>query len=321
MWISEPTPVISRTNTADSGSRSSPARTSRSPVEMNVNRSTSTDGSSSLARWNVHSSASTKAATTEAVPSRWPQRSVRRPPSSSTAAPASGSAISSQEAASRPSAGSASTDIALIPRSPSVLQQVGVVDRGGPPGAVDRHDDGEADDDLRGGDDHDEERHDLAVDGAGGAGEGDQRQVHRVEHQLHAHEHDDRVAPHEDAHGADREEDRGEDQVVSQGHDFSSLALVAAATHGAAFMGSLARSLTSRRLRPGAPGRGCRERRPVSPVAGGPWVAASRRGPRARSRWPGWPPSGCRRGGSRARPPSWRGPTPPGGAGWAAGAW
>src|SRR5215207_6294984 len=181
---------------------------------MNVNRSTSTDGSSSPASWNVHSSASTKAATTVAVPSRWPQRSVRRPPSSSTAAPASGSAISSQEAASRPSAGSASTDIAPIPRSPSVLQQVGVVDQGGPPGAVDRHDDGEADHDLRGGDDHDEERHDLAVDGA--AGEGDERQVHRVEHQLHAHEHDDGVAAHEDTHGADREEDRREDQVVGQ---------------------------------------------------------------------------------------------------------
>src|SRR5215213_7242936 len=155
---------------------------------MKVNRSTSTDGSSSPASWTVQNRASTKDATTVAVPTTWPKRSVRRPPSSSTAAPASGNAISSQEEASRPSAGSTS-----IPRSPSVLQQVGVVDRGGPPGAVDRHDDGETDDDLRSGDDHDEEGHDLAVQSAGRAGERDQRQIHRVEHQLHAHEHDDRV--------------------------------------------------------------------------------------------------------------------------------
>src|SRR4030095_12912230 len=129
-----------------------------------------------------HNSASTNSATTVAAPNRWPQRSVRRPPSSSTAAPASGSAINSQEAAGSPSAGSTSTG--MVCPSPSVLQQVGVVDRGGPAGPVDRHDDRETDDDLGGGDDHDEERHDLAVESAGGAGEGHQRQVHRVEHQL-----------------------------------------------------------------------------------------------------------------------------------------
>src|SRR5688500_11745114 len=186
MWISEPTPVISSTKIADSGSYSRPISTSRSPAEMKVKRSTPADRSGSPASWTVYATASTKAVTTVATPSRWPQRSVRRPPSSSTAAPASGSAISSQADASRPSAGRTS-----IPRSPSVLQQVGVVDRGGPPGAVDRHDDREADDDLRGGHDHDEERHDLPVDGAGRTREGDQCQVHRVEHQLHAHEHDD----------------------------------------------------------------------------------------------------------------------------------
>src|SRR3712207_9375222 len=68
---------------------------------MKVNRSTSADFSSSPASWNVQKSASTKEATTVAVPSRWPQRSVRRPPSSSTAAPASGSAISSHDQPSR----------------------------------------------------------------------------------------------------------------------------------------------------------------------------------------------------------------------------
>src|SRR3954454_13118518 len=203
MWINAPTPVISSTNAIDSGSSSRPSLMSSVPAEMKVNRSTSTVRPSTSASANTLTRARTNAATTVAVPSRWPQRSVRRPPSSSTAAPASGSAISSQEAASRPSAGSTSSS--TVCPSPSVLQQVGVVDRGGPPGAVDRHDDGEADHDLGRGDDHHEEGHDLAVDRPGGAREGDQRQVHGVEHQLHAHEHDDGVAPDQHPDGADRE--------------------------------------------------------------------------------------------------------------------
>src|SRR3954454_8389128 len=193
--MSEPTPVISRAKDIDSGSSSSPIFTSSVPTEMKVNRSSPAARPSMPASWKVHSRAITNAAATVAVPSRWPQRSVRRPPSSSTAAPASGSAMSSQEAASSPVAGSASGTAHLHQVVPaSVLEEVGVVDRGRAPGPVDRHDDREADHDLRGGDDHDEEGDDLPVDGPGGAGEGDQRQVDRVEHQLHAHEHDDRVA-------------------------------------------------------------------------------------------------------------------------------
>src|SRR3954454_13149582 len=195
MWISDPTPVIRSANAIDSGSSSRPILTKSVQTEMNVNRSTPTERPSTPASWNVQTRAITKATTTVAVPSRWPQRSVRRPPSSSTAAPASGSAMSSQEAASSPVAGSASGTAHLHQVVPaSVLEEVGVVDRGRAPGPVDRHDDREADHDLRGGDDHDEEGDDLPVDGPGGAGEGDQRQVDRVEHQLHAHEHDDRVA-------------------------------------------------------------------------------------------------------------------------------
>src|SRR3954454_16818419 len=221
MWISEPTPVISSTNAADSGSNSSPARTSSEPAEMKVNKSTPTDFSSSPASWTVHARPRANAATTVAVPSRWPHRSVRRPPSSSTAAPASGNAISSQDQPSSPSAGNTSAGNVSdtgVPVSRSVLEKVGVVDRGGPAGPVDRHDDREADDDLSCRDDHHEEGHDLAVEAAVGAGEGDQRQVHRVQHELHAHEHDDRVAAHEHADGADREEDRREHEVVGQRH-------------------------------------------------------------------------------------------------------
>src|SRR3954471_14126982 len=210
MWISEPTPVISSAKAMDSGSTSSPSLMSRLPAEMKVNRSVDTERPSTPVRANVLPRARRKATTTVPVPSRWPQRSVRRPPSSSTVAPASGSAMSSQEEASSPVAGSASgTTLSIRCESPilgrSVLEQVGVVDRGGPSGPVDRHDDREADDDLRGGDDHHEERDDLAVDAPVRAGEGDQRQVDRVEHQFDAHEHDDGVAPHQDTHGPNRE--------------------------------------------------------------------------------------------------------------------
>src|SRR3954452_4053956 len=205
MWISDPTPVISSTNAIDSASISRPALMSSEPAEMNVNRSRPAERPSMPASWIVQASPITNATTTVAVPSRWPQRSVRRPPSSSTAAPASGSAMSSQEAASSPVAGSASGTSQLheVWHSRSVLEQVGVVDRGGPAGPVDRHDDREADHDLSGGDDPHEEGDDLAVDRAGRAGEGDQGQVDRVEHQLDAHEDDDRVAPHQHADGAD----------------------------------------------------------------------------------------------------------------------
>src|SRR5688500_6610177 len=157
-----------------------------------------------------------------------PQLSVRLPPSSRIAAPASGSAISSQSSSSEPVAaryspvGSGEAGDSEASTSDStgllVLEQVRVVDRGRPAAAEDAHDDGEPDDDLGRGDDHDEERHDLAVEGAGGAAEGDQGQVDRVEHQLDAHEDEDRVAAHQHADTADGEQQRGEDQVVGLVH-------------------------------------------------------------------------------------------------------
>src|SRR5690606_30044779 len=97
--------------------------------------------------------------------------------------------------------------------SMSGLQEVRVVDRGRPAGTVDGHDDREADDDLGGGDDHDEEGRDLSVEVAVLARDADEREVRGVEHELDAHEHDDRVAPHEDADGTDREQHRRQGQV------------------------------------------------------------------------------------------------------------
>ena len=83
-------------------------------------------------------------------------------------------------------------------------------------GAEDAHDDREADHDLGGGDHHDEERDDLAVEGAVDPAEGHEGQVDGVEHQLDAHEDQDRVAPQQHADRADAEQQRGEEQVVGR---------------------------------------------------------------------------------------------------------
>src|SRR5690606_30691073 len=80
------------------------------------------------------------------------------------------------------------------------------------------HDDRQPHHDLRGGDDHREERDDLAVEVAVHAGEGDEREVAGVEHQLDAHEHHDRVAPDQHTSGADGEQQRRQVQVVDGIH-------------------------------------------------------------------------------------------------------
>ena len=67
---------------------------------------------------------------------------------------------------------------------------------------------------------HHEEGGDLAVEVAVLPGEGHERQVAGVQHQLDAHEHHDGVAAREDTHAADREEDRRQDDVL--GHVTSS---------------------------------------------------------------------------------------------------
>ncbi len=52
----------------------------------------------------------------------------------------------------------------------------------------------------------------------GGAAEGDEREVHRVQHQLDAHEDGDDVAAQEDAERAEAEEDQAQqDRVVDEG--------------------------------------------------------------------------------------------------------
>src|SRR3954451_11535270 len=238
--MSEPTNVTSSTNVTDSGSSSSPASSWNEPAGIQENRSRSRDRWSTgrPSRFRNSSRPQTNAAQNSATASQCPHRSVRRPPSSSTAAPSAGRATSSQapdcrtpdavsytprtgsSAATRAADGTASgaANREVTGAALSVLEQVGVVHGCRPPGAEDRHDDREPDDDLGRGDEHDEQRDDLTVEVALHPREGDEGQVRRVEHELDAHEHDDRVAPDEHGAGADGEEQRGQVQPPDQAH-------------------------------------------------------------------------------------------------------
>ncbi len=142
-WISDPTKVISSTNVRESGSSCRPASTWKLPAGTQLNRwRLRTRSSASWPSSEKNTSApSTKDAHDRATASQWPQRSVRRPPSSSAKAPRSGIATSSQAPDSSDPLASAtpwgtldSARAAVRVRGftravPSVLQQVRVVDR------------------------------------------------------------------------------------------------------------------------------------------------------------------------------------------------
>src|SRR3984957_10333760 len=165
-----------------------------------------------------------------ATPSRCPQRSVRFPPSSSTTAANSGNTSSSHAARCAPTAGKVvsawATAVVATASEPVtalllVLQQPRVVHRRGPAGTEDRHQDRQAYHDLGGRDHHHEERDDLAVQVAVHAGEGHEREVDRVEHELDAHENHHCVAPPQDTHRADHEQDHSERHEVPGTHQAS----------------------------------------------------------------------------------------------------
>src|ERR1017187_1398699 len=189
-----------------------------------------------------------------ATPSKCPQRLVRRPPSSSTAAPASGNAISSHAARCTPAAAmvvmagattacaTASEPLTALPpvlargdnppeppgkdqtggHRGSIFQQVRIIYRRRLAGAEDGHQDGQAHHDLGGGHHHHEERDDLAIQRSVHPREGDEREVDSVQHELDTHEHDHRVAAHQHADRADHEEDHGKRHEVSRAHDRAS---------------------------------------------------------------------------------------------------
>src|SRR3954468_14510843 len=101
---------------------------------------------------------------------------------------------------------------------PSALELPQLVDVDRQAAAVDRDDEAEPDAHLAGGDDHDDDREDLPVDVAPHARERDERDVRRVQHELEAQQHDERVAAREHATGADAEHERRDDEVPVQVH-------------------------------------------------------------------------------------------------------
>jgi hypothetical protein len=82
-----------------------------------------------------------------------------------------------------------------------------VVHRRGPAGSEDGGQDRQPDDHLGGGHHHYEERDHLTVERAVHPGERHERQIGRVEHELDAHEHHDRIASHQHANSADDKQD------------------------------------------------------------------------------------------------------------------
>src|SRR5882757_473851 len=160
----------------------------------------------------------TKDPNTLAQPSRWACLSPRFPQQSRIAALNSGKAIINQVAEKIPDALVTCSDATTFIASPSVLQQVRVVDRGRASGPEDGHDDGQTHHHFGGSDHHHEERDDLPVEVAVTAGERDEGQVRGIEHQLDAHEHDDRVAPDQHPCRTDGEQQRAEVQVIRRIH-------------------------------------------------------------------------------------------------------
>src|SRR5947208_15130301 len=96
--------------------------------------------------------------------------------------------------------------------STSPLQEVDLVDTDGLSVPVDQDDDRQADPDLCRRDGDHEQREHLPGELVEVRREGDQVDVHRVQHQLDRHQHEDCVAPGQDSIHARGEEHRSEDQ-------------------------------------------------------------------------------------------------------------
>jgi len=80
--------------------------------------------------------------------------------------------------------------------------------------AIQRHDEREADRDLRRRHRDDEEHQDLAVQVVVEPRKGDEREVGRVEHQFERHVNHEQIAPHDDAEQSQREQQETDGQIM-----------------------------------------------------------------------------------------------------------
>src|SRR5262245_33373739 len=199
-WMSDPTPVTNRAIVIDSGSARNPTSTRRSPTGIHSNRIWTKWRSSSASPSSPKNTTTvaTKLAAAIAVASQpAPGSPSRRPNTSSSTKPASGSAGINQTASS----------------TGSTFEQGDVVGRGVGALAEQGDDDGQAHHHLGGG--HHQHEHDdrLARRVLQRVRERDEGERDGVEHQLDAHEHHQRVAPDHQPERADREQDRAQHEV------------------------------------------------------------------------------------------------------------
>src|SRR5712664_806485 len=209
-----PTPVTTRTNVPESRSKVRPRSTRRLPTENQVKtswRSCAVSASTCATCHQAKSPMQKERSTTTSATAYSHAFGKKRPRRPFTAAPASGS---------RGMRYSQETSI-----HPSELERVELAHVDRVPAAEDGDDDGEAHGGLGGGHGDDEEDGGVAAQEArlgGGAPhqreprEGEEGEVHRVEHQLDAHQDDEGIAPQHHAHPAEREEDRAEEQVMQR---------------------------------------------------------------------------------------------------------
>lgn len=113
-----------------------------------------------------------------------------------------------------------------------MLQSVQEIDVHGMYVAIHHDDDGEAYRHFCRSHHHDEEYEQLCLDANRGGRissqgchmmhlrKGDQQQVHRIEHELDTHEHDDGIAPCEHPCDPDTEKDQRQEDVIVDWHSF-----------------------------------------------------------------------------------------------------
>src|ERR1700678_4352259 len=194
-------PVTNSTMVIDRGSTNRLACTWRPPTGIQVHRFWVKDrtGACTVSRSKYTPTATTNEAPTKQVATAPASGSPSRLPASTWMA--------------KPTRGSKMIRYVTWSIVGSALHQVQVVGGVVGPAAEDGDHDAQADHHL-GRRHHQHEKHqDLAADVVEHVGEGDEGQVGRVEHQLHAHEHHQHVAADHDAEGADGEEHDPEGQV------------------------------------------------------------------------------------------------------------
>src|SRR5713226_7921433 len=208
MWMSQPTPVTTRSMTTVRWSicRSKPAR--KSPATIQV-KYCWTQGIFSGARC-VNSRTASSAARKE--------RPVE--PTATALTILFGHLLPNRPLMAEPRSGSAGRS-----RDSSgwtlEFEEVDALDIEGLAIARDQNDDAEADGRFRGGHDDDEEDEDLAVELVERLAESHEGEIDGVEHQLDGHEDGDDIALEDEGNDAESEENGAEDQVVVRGDHFS----------------------------------------------------------------------------------------------------